>query len=311
MDKKKYQVGLPGWFLCSNLNCRASKGFREDLSRGDIVCTLCGRVAMEKTIDMGSEWRNFSDSGENKSRAETVDGIVENLVTNIAVTSSGGGDNSKNNAMSRLQKQLAGNEQKALTQAVSKINEFSGQMGLTEDVRKRAKFVYKQFESKKTRKIRGSNSDAIIVAVLYLACKELKYSRTFKELAKETCVKEQEIKKMYVVLTKQLGATATKSRAAPVPPQELVIRICTRLKLSPLIKSMGEHIAKNAAPRLEGKSPMSIAAASIYMAVRNQNITCHEKDIAKAASISASTVKNIFKEMEPWTDELLPPNTDK
>jgi len=68
-------------------------------------------------------------------------------------------------------------------------------MDLKDDVRKRAKAIYKQFETKKTRKIRGSNSDAIIVAVLYLACKELSVSRTFKELAKETATKEQEIKK--------------------------------------------------------------------------------------------------------------------
>jgi len=165
------------------------------------------------------------------------------------------------------------------------------------------KLFTNSLKQKKTRKIRGSNSDAIIVAVLYLACKELSVSRTFKELAKETATKEQEIKKMYLVLTKQLGGT---TRAAPVAPHELVIRICSHLNLPSSIKSVGEQIAKNAASRLEGKSPSSIAAASIYMAVRSQNIPCSEKDIAKAASISPSTVKNIFKEMEPWTDELVP-----
>jgi len=291
----------PGWIVCSNTDCRGQKGFREDIRTGDIVCTLCGRVAQEKTIDLGSEWRNFADSGENKSRAENVDDIVDKLYTTITNTKQGGGD--RQNPMSRLQQQLAGNEQKALTQAVSKINEFAESIDLKDDVRKRSKSIYKQFESKKTRKIRGSNSDAIIVAVLYLACKELNVSRTFKELAKETGTKEQDIKRMYLVLTKQLGTTA---RAAPVAPHELVIRICSHLNLPPIIKSLGEQIAKNAASRLEGKSPSSIAAASIYMAVRNQNIPCSEKDIAKAASISPSTVKNIFKEMEPFTDDLMP-----
>eukprot|EP01124_Arcella_intermedia_P023140 TRINITY_DN360_c0_g1_i1.p1 TRINITY_DN360_c0_g1~~TRINITY_DN360_c0_g1_i1.p1 ORF type:complete len:298 (-),score=41.71 TRINITY_DN360_c0_g1_i1:32-925(-) len=294
----------PGWLVCSNPNCKAKKGFREDLSRGDIVCTSCGRVAMEKTIDMGSEWRNFSDSGENKSRAENVDDVVDKLSTQITVTSKGDG---KHNALSRLQQQFAGNEQKALTQAVSKINEFAELMELKEDVRKRAKSIYKQFETKKQRKIRGSNSDAIIVAVLYLACKELNVSRTFKELAKDTGTKEQEIKKMYLVLAKQLGGS---TRAAPVAPHELVIRICSNLQLPPIIKSMGEQIAKNVASRLEGKSPSSIAAASIYMAVKIKNLGTNEKEIAKAASISASTVKNIFKEMEPYADEIVPKISD-
>jgi len=290
----------PGWLVCSNTNCRGEKAFREDFRTGDIVCTLCGRVACEKTIDYSSEWRNFSDSGENKSRAENVDNIVDKLSTTITSTKVG---ERQVHAMSRLQAQMAGNEQKALTQAVSKITEFAESIDLKDDVRKRAKMIYKQFETKKTRKIRGSNSDAIIVAVLYLACKELNVSRTFRELAKETSTKEQEVKRMYNVLVKQIGG---KTRAAPVAPHELVIRICSHLNLPPIVKSIGEQIAKNAASRLEGKSPSSIAAASIYMAVRNQNIACSEKDIAKAASISPSTVKNIFKEMEPWTSELVP-----
>jgi len=290
----------PGWLTCTNSNCRGQKAFREDIRTGDIVCTSCGRVCQEKTIDMGSEWRNFADSGENKSRAETVDDVVDKLYTNITNTKQG---ERQNNAMSRLQQQLAGNEQKALTQAVSKINEFAESIDLKDDVRKRAKAIYKQFESKKTRKIRGSNSDAIIVATLYLACKELGVSRTFKELAKDTGTKEQDIKRMYLVLTKQLGGS---TQSVPVKPHELVIRICSHLNLPPIIKSLGEQIAKNAASRLEGKSPSSIAAASIYMAVRNQNMPCSEKDIAKAASISPSTVKNIFKEMEPFAEELIP-----
>eukprot|EP01123_Difflugia_compressa_P003082 TRINITY_DN1394_c0_g2_i1.p1 TRINITY_DN1394_c0_g2~~TRINITY_DN1394_c0_g2_i1.p1 ORF type:complete len:300 (-),score=64.11 TRINITY_DN1394_c0_g2_i1:241-1140(-) len=291
----------PGFLVCTNPNCRCEKGFREDLRTGDIVCTLCGRVACEKTIDYGSEWRNFSDSGGDKSRAENVDDVIDKLTTSVKPVK---GADKHSTAMARLQANISGNEQKTLSQASSKISEIADGLGLKDDVKKRAKQLYKEFETKKTRKIRGSNGDAIIVAILYLACKELGVSRTFKELSKETGAKEQEIKKMYLVLTKQLRTT---SRASPVAPHELVIRICSNLELPGQVKSVGEHIAKKGASKLEGKSPSSIAAASIYMAVRHLSIPCSEKDIAKAASISPSTVKNIFKEMEPWSDELLPP----
>jgi len=46
------------------------------------VCTLCGRVAQEKMIDLGSEWRNFGE-GEDKSRAEGVDDLNDKLTTKI------------------------------------------------------------------------------------------------------------------------------------------------------------------------------------------------------------------------------------
>jgi len=139
----------PGWLVCSNTNCRAEKGFREDIRTGDIVCTLCGRVAQEKVIDMGSEWRNFGDSGENKSRAEGVDDITEKLSTNIQTTKQ---TERNNHAMSKLQQQISGNEQKALTQAATKISEFGEQMNLPNTVLKSAKKIYKDFETKKKEK---------------------------------------------------------------------------------------------------------------------------------------------------------------
>jgi transcription initiation factor TFIIB len=290
----------PGWIICSNNNCRAEKGFREDIKTGDIVCTLCGRVAHEKVIDMGSEWRNF-DEGENKSRAEGVDDISDKLTTSISTSK----QEKNNSAISKLQQQISGNEQKALTQASSKIQEFGAQMNLPITVLKSAKKIYKDFDTKKKkRKIRGSNSDPFIVAVLYIACKENGLSRTFKELARETDIKEIEVRRMYKALSDALG----KDCVAPVAPSDLVIRICSHLNLkSNSVSYLAQQIAKNVANRLEGKSPSTIAAASVLLAVKHEGITeCTEREIAKAASISPSTVKNIYKDMEGMKDEIMP-----
>jgi transcription initiation factor TFIIB len=292
----------PGWLICTNTNCRAEKGFREDIKTGDIVCTLCGRVAQEKMIDMGSEWRNFGDGGENKSRAEGVDDINDKLTTNIQTSKQAERNNA---AMSKLHQQISGNEQKALTQASTKIAEFGAQMNLPNTVLKSAKKIYKDFETKKKRKIRGSNSDPFIVAVLYIACKENGLSRTFKELARETDIKEIEVRRMYQALTKHLGNGC--GRATPVAPHDLVIRICSLLNLKQNVIYLAQQIAKNVASRLEGKSPSSIAAASILMAVKHEGVSeCTEREIASAASISPSTVKNIYKDMEGMKDEIMP-----
>jgi transcription initiation factor TFIIIB Brf1 subunit/transcription initiation factor TFIIB len=141
----------PGWLICSNTNCRAENGFREDIKAGDIICTLCGRVAHEKTIDLGSEWRNFGGDGggENKSRAESVDDINDKLSTNIQISKQADRTNA---AMSKLHQQISGNEQKSLTQASTKIAEFGAQMNLPNTVMKSAKKIYKDFETKKKAK---------------------------------------------------------------------------------------------------------------------------------------------------------------
>jgi len=68
-----------------------------------------------------------------------------------------------------IPRHLPSDGEKPLTQAISKINKFEERIDLKDNVRKHAKFIYKQFETKKPHKIRGSNSDAMILAVLYLA----------------------------------------------------------------------------------------------------------------------------------------------
>ena len=37
-----------------------------DWSAGDIVCSDCGLVVQERAIDVGTEWRTFSNETNNK-----------------------------------------------------------------------------------------------------------------------------------------------------------------------------------------------------------------------------------------------------
>jgi len=143
-----------------------------------------------------------------------------------------------------------------------------------------------------------------MIAVLYIACKEHGLSRTFRELSNQTSINESAVRRQYKTLYKQLGTTCT----APLAPSDLVIRICSNLNLQKKsVAYTAQQIARNAVNRLEGKSPSSIAAACVFMAVKVEGIQgCTEKEVAKAASITPATVKNIFKLMEEMREEIMP-----
>lgn len=70
--------------------------------------------------------------------------------------------------------------------------------------------------------MRGTKKEAIIAAVLYMACKEELVPRTFKELAKETGIKEKDIRKFYRNLAALLPKTVNTAQA--VSPVDLVVR---------------------------------------------------------------------------------------
>jgi transcription initiation factor TFIIIB Brf1 subunit/transcription initiation factor TFIIB len=154
--------------------------------------------------------------------------------------------------------------------------------------------------------MRGTKTDAIICAVLFLASKEEGVPRTFKEIAKETGITDTSIKKLYKVLIKQLPPTG--KRSSTVHPSDLVNRYCSKLELLPSIVALAQEIARKAAPKLEGKSPSSIATASILLATESTDHKRHEREIANAASIAQTTVRNVYKEMVLYKDELLPPS---
>jgi len=83
-------------------------------------------------------------------------------------------------------------------------------------------------------------------------------------------------------------------------------RFCSKLKLNNEVTNLSIEIANKAAPFLEGKSPSSIAATAILMASKQQGDRRQEKDIAAAASISATTIRNVYKELLPHMQTILP-----
>jgi len=306
-------MSRPGWISCSNTNCLNDKKFHEDWRTGDIVCTACGRVLQQKTLDLSAEWRDFDDTGESKSRAERINDDFDQFPnTEIKLKPNRIPNRNPDSNSDRFPKpQPISNEQKVLSQASMKIEEFGTRLELPPSVLKTAKKIYKDFNAKKKNsefkktKVRGKNSDEFMIAVLYIACKEHSLSRTFRELSVQTNINESAVRRQYKTLYKQLGSTTS---SAPLDPSDLVIRICSNLNLQK--KSLAytaQQIARNVTHRLEGKSPSSIAAACVFMAVKLEGIQgCTEREVAKAASITPATVKNIFKLMEEMREDILP-----
>jgi len=179
-------------------------------------------------------------------------------------------------------------------------------MGFSDSVKEKAKHLFKTFEESKSKIVRGGKSDPLFLAILYFALKEEGVPRTFRELARDSGVDESEVRKFYKVVDRELPASAKKATA--VNPGDLVYRFGAKLKLPPPVMELGAEIARRAVSKMEGRSPSTVAASSLYMAAlhKNQDRPDLEKDIARAASIAGSTVKAIYRDMLAWKEELLP-----
>jgi len=136
-----------------------------------------------------------------------------------------------------------------------------------------------------------------------MACKEEDYPRTFKELSRETTIAEKEIRKYYRTVNKLLERSDKRTSAA-----DLVNRFCSKLGLPYNIIQCAMHVANESMQFVEGKSPSSIAAAAILLVCKLTGEKRYEKDIAEAASISPTTIRNVYKDLFPHQEKLVPKN---
>jgi transcription initiation factor TFIIB len=248
-------------------------------------------------VDPGREWRDFADSTDEKSRVSVA---TEYLKDGLGTTIAGG---AKTGAIGKWQSRLISTTDRNLLQAFDRITTLSDVLNVPETIKDKAKEIYAQFEEKRPKSMRYK-TDAIVAAIIYMACKEEDYPRTFKELSRQTDIIEKEIRKYYRVVSKLLERQEKRTS-----PSELVNRFCSKLGLPWPVITKAQYVADQAMQFVEGKSPSSIAAASILFVCKLENEKRYEKDIADAASISPTTIRNVYKDLLPHQDVLMPKGT--
>jgi transcription initiation factor TFIIB len=168
-------------------------------------------VLPERLVDPGQEWRDFADSTDDKSR---VSGVNDLLKGGLGTTITGDAGE-----FGKLHNRLIDNADRHVLMASDKIDTLSNLLHIPDTIADRAKRIYKQFEDKRTKSMRYRH-EGIIAAILYMACKEADFPRTFKELSRDTDIDENSIRKYYRMVNKLLersGSSAVVSMRPNFP----------------------------------------------------------------------------------------------
>ncbi|KAJ1374193.1 Transcription initiation factor IIB [Parelaphostrongylus tenuis] len=108
----------------------------EDHRAGDVICPECGLVVGDRLVDVGTEWRSFSNerSGADPSRvvcARKPSTQWWRLSTSIAV---GFGASDSDNSLANSQRKSMNNTDRQMTQAMSVIREMSERIHLAKSI---------------------------------------------------------------------------------------------------------------------------------------------------------------------------------
>lgn len=197
-------------------------------------------------------------------------------------------------------KAMGQKSERSLVQAYKEIQAMCDAISLSKLVCDTAKQLYKRAEDE--RLLRGKSNDAIIAACILIASRQEKVARTYREIFALTRVPKKEIGRCANILKAKFQTSSSVTSS-----EDLMYRFCSNLNLPNYIQKAGVDLVLKAKEvgTLAGKSPISVAAACIYLVSYLFKHPRTTKDIANVAGVSEATIKTAYKTLYSEKEKLI------
>ena len=273
---------------------------------GEIVCSNCGLVLSDQTMDKGPEWRAYTQE-EEKSRSR-VGGATSYSVHDKGLSTTINPldrdargrriPQSTRLQMWRLRRwqirsRVQSNIERNLAQAMAELDRLSDKLGIYGQVKENAAVIYRKALDKGL--VRGRTIAGIMSASLYAACRNSETPRRLSEIAKASLIDQENIARGYRLLLRELDI-----RMPIADPLTYVSKIAENTSISGQVQGLAIKILRDAkkARVSTGKDPSGLAAAALYIACLQSNEKKAQKDIGKAAGVTEVTVRNRYKTLK-------------
>jgi len=276
-----------------------------DEEHGETVCTDCGLVVEEDSVDRGPEWRAFDAQEKNqKSRvgAPTTNTMHDKgLSTNIDWRDKDAYGNSlgsrQREKMQRLRKwnerfRTRDSKERNLKQALGEIDRMASALGLPSNVRETASVIYRRALNEDL--LPGRSIEGVSTACVYAAARQAGVPRSLDEIAEVSRVEKNEVARTYRYVVRELGLEVQQA-----DPESYVPRFASGLGLSDESEHRARKLLQNAKEKgvHSGKSPVGLAAAAVYAAALLTNEKTTQAAVSEVADISEVTIRNRYHEL--------------
>lgn len=176
-----------------------------------------------------------------------------------------------------------------LQQSVNDANSLGRSLNLPREVRKRASSIASEADGMGF--CRFTASPILVAAALYVACREYKVSMTLRELAIGLGTDARDIRRCYNTILERMHIS---------PPalegRRYVQHLSLRHPVSKKAISISEEIIqKTTSNGIGGRNPMTLAAASLYVACQSIGERITQSELAEAAGVGVVSVRQTSK----------------
>ncbi|MBC8157300.1 transcription initiation factor IIB [Armatimonadetes bacterium] len=289
---------------CSTCNIKEDR-LVTDVVSGEIVCSNCGTVVIDGIEEIGKEWINPKDHDTDKSRIGLPFSLAVhdmNLSTIIGKTNKDSAgqliDSGMQARMNRLRiwdsrTMYRDSSSRNFTTAFVLLGKLKDKLSLTPSIVEKTAYTYRKVQEDGL--IRGRTIGAVLVACLYITCREQGVSRTIDELAEASNIRRKAIAKIYRDIVFHL-----ERKIPQVNCFQCIDKIANKIELNEITTRHARDLMKKVLEQefCAGKDPMGFAGAVLYVSLQMEGKTVRQIDIADAAGVTEVTIRNRAKELK-------------
>lgn len=261
---------------------------------GDTVCSQCGLVFEDRSVDFSHSGRRAFDTAEKNSRDHTGSPISI-LVPDMSLTTKINKKEISNPDLKRAAKwdTRITWRQRNLLIATTELKRISGNLNIPDYIVKEAMRLYKIAFNKKL--LRGRSINGMVAASIYYVLRKERFPITFQEILDESAESEKDVKRCYSAMIKEL-----KLKLPSRDPSNLIPRFISKLGLNTDVQNIAIKIVKTYVERFRtsGKDPRGICAGAIYLASLLKELEITQKEIADVIGVTEVTLRSRYKELK-------------
>lgn len=283
-----------------NIKCPdcGSSDFFINKHKGEVICKKCAMVVDDALCDLGRERAMDQETLETHSRsgAPFDPRVANNLATTIGNTHDLSGlSKNTQQLIKRIKKKnnwtSSGIEQN-LRNALTHLKLISDYLSLPDNVEKEVARIYRRSVEQGLTKARSC--EMVLIGCVYISCRIHGIPKKMEEVAEAQGITKKSLGKIYKMLLREL-----KINIIPSNPIDYLGRFTSELKLSPKVQSKAIELIDCARKKklTSGISPLSLAAASLYISALMNKEKKGQKKVSDVCGITETTLRQRVRDL--------------
>jgi transcription initiation factor TFIIB len=266
--------------------------------RGEVICKSCAFVIDDAMTDFGRDIIQHENNSQIKGRsgAPFDPRVSNNLMTEVGNYA----DISKlpkksQMVLRRIRKKnrwTSSSLEHNLNNSLTTLKIVADNLKMPEVAEKESAVIYRQCAERGITVARPAEN--IIASCIYISCRLHGLPKTLNEVSDITKVDKKTLGKTYKLISRKLGI-----KIIPLNPSDFISRFASALGITPKAESASYKMYTkfHKMGLNSGKSPVSLAATSLYLCALINSEKVTQKAMAETSGITETTLRIRCKEM--------------